>query len=141
MLRNLLIFIMVFFPVSAFGGDRPVVDASEPHALLVTETRGAGDRVYRVKFTEIDDHHVHRNAMQHRVKPGKHEIVVTVDLDMLAKRESVRTSETGLTHKKDLLKRITIEMEAGKAYYVGAKWKGPSIHDWEPVVRRVKEAD
>ena len=95
------------------------------------------ENVYRVNIDKVDGNEPDFSANV-RVKPGSHEIVVTLVFN------SMWSASMGMTQDNIYYKTFNLDVKAGKTYHIGAtvdthasKEEQDAGSFWEPVVHKV----
>lgn len=112
----------------------------EPHAIVTTIAAPSASSVYPVDFYRIGSHKIAGNARSYWLKPGTYEITVFVNLRQIAANEPVRLPNTRIARRETILHSVNVQVQSGRRYIIGARWIGPQVTDWKPVVVRVEGA-
>jgi hypothetical protein len=115
--------------------DRPFAGAGEPSGQIVgSPARPAGD-IYPVRFVGIDGENIVPREV-FWLKPGKYTLTVT----------PIITDPGGLTtrrphpRQKEGMNKIDLVVEAGKTYYIGARYDNKNRRaPYSTVVYRIEE--
>jgi hypothetical protein len=103
---------------------------------LVSENMKPGEYVYPVTLVAINGKNVVSPQLSYYVRPGDHEIVVSVVVRVDAGLQ--RSIEHG-----EIRGHMKINVEPGKRYYLGGKYnpkESRRTRDWEPVIYRIEDS-
>jgi hypothetical protein len=112
-----------------------IASPSEPHGLVVTSVDLEADNIYSVYAVAINGQELARRENALWLKPGEHTIKA------VNKTSLNRSYVPGLRgdRSKESITPLTINVEAGKTYYVGLKADGSRRSDWQLVVWKTED--
>jgi hypothetical protein len=116
---------------------RVFVSRDQPHATLRVTTGRAGQGIYPARIVKVDGQAAFGDRTSYWIRPGKHVLRVSADFESMRKSE-VTSLPQRTAQPRNLVKSLTVNVEAGKRYYIGARYKGPTVLDWEPIVVNVE---
>lgn len=116
---------------AAFAADAPFVNSrSEPHGVLYLNYKMVPRQIYPVRIWMVDGKLTNRSdQMVVWMKPGDYKLTIK-----LTKVVNMDYAPGLTTNKMDgaQMHDLNLKVEAGHAYYVGAKFDAKG--SWEPVV-------
>lgn len=126
----------------------PTVRQSAPHGVIYLQQHHAADDTYPVAVVAIDGvtlqvpfdarglhddtHDLERYF--YRLAPGRHTVTLIADLE--GTRQPFARLQRNLM---PYAMTIEIEIEDGKQYTLAGVHHGPSLRDWEPVLKNVRD--
>lgn len=124
-------------PLACAADSQVIAPLDHPHAVLASSTGEMAGHVYGVSILKIGPQKSFAERNNIPVKPGKYVLRVSPDLQAMSRNESTRLLQ-GKRHPnpQELVKEITVNLDAGKRYFVGAHFDGPTLQDWHPVIVR-----
>lgn len=103
---------------------------------LVSENMKPGEYIYPVTLVAINGKNVVSPQLSYYVRPGDHEIVLSVVVRVDA------SLQTSIEHR-EIRGHMNINVEPGKRYYLGGKYnpkESRRTRDWEPVIYRIEDS-
>ena len=124
-------------PVAWASDSQVIAPMDHPHAVIASSIGEMAGHVYGVNILKIGPQKSFAERNNIPVKPGKYVLRVSPDLQAMSRNESTRLLK-GKRHPnpQELVKEITVNLDAGKRYFIGAHYDGPTLQDWHPVVAR-----
>lgn len=112
-----------------------IASPNEPHGLVVTSVDREAANIYSVYAVAVDGQELARRENALWLKPGEHTIKA------INKTTMNRNFVPGLRgdRSREAIEPLTLNVEAGKNYYVGLKADGGKRSDWKLVVWQVEE--
>lgn len=108
------------------------VSPDEAHAKITASVNNPGAHLYPVTIRKVDDYGAYgRNAIW--IAPGEHTFRIAADFESMSRNESGPISDLHFTGE-ERVKNFTATVEAGKSYTLSARYIGPKLEDWEPVL-------
>jgi len=113
----------------------PFAKPSEPNGVLNLSSPQITKDIFPVSIYEIDGKNIISRNTAIWLKPGKHSIKVSSNIDLSYRSHSLTKRQKNLNKNN---KTLEINVEDGKMYYVGydASDRDPNL--WKPVVWKVK---
>ncbi|MGH8398658.1 MAG: hypothetical protein ACRETA_10510 [Gammaproteobacteria bacterium] len=123
------------FATAAAASSPFVGSRSEPHAVLYMNVNQSAKQIWPVKIWAVDGQLTNRSDSGVLwIKPGKYTFDMKLGKVNLADVPGLQTSASFGQEKHDL----KIKVEAGKAYYIGAKFEASG--KWQPVVWKTEDS-
>ncbi|MDA3933944.1 MAG: hypothetical protein PF630_06415 [Gammaproteobacteria bacterium] len=112
-----------------------IASPNEPHGLVVTSVDREAANIYSVYAVAVDGQELARRENALWLKPGEHTIKA------INKTTMNRNFVPGLRgdRSREAIEPLTLNVEAGKNYYVGLKANSGRRSDWKLVVWQVEE--
>lgn len=120
------------------AGGNVTADAGEPHAVLSKSSGAKARSIYSVNILQVGPDKTFAEERAIRIKPGDYVLRVSPDLEAMARNENTRLQGNRFPRHEELVRELRITASAGNRYYIGARFDGPTLYDWEPVVVRVE---
>lgn len=132
--------ILMLLPVMLAQAAKPqdfIASPSEPHGLVVTSVDREAENIYSVYAVAVNGQELARRENALWLKPGEHTIKAinktTLDRSFVPGRRGDRSRKP--------VTPLTLNVEAGKTYYVGLKADGSRRSDWQLVVWQIEDHD
>lgn len=109
--------------------NRVTVAPDSPHGIIATGAAQIAKDVYAVRVVEIDGRRVNPQLKAFWLAPGRHSIRVSAILDRPTTGLPTRT-----TNRRDQSGNITLLVEEGRRYVIGAKLFGQRLDEWSAQV-------
>ena len=133
-MKRLLLIFALAMPAFVVANDSPYASMDEPHGVIRGDYSRRAQDIFAVEFKRVDDQEFPGSRPIMYLTPGEHEIMAVV----------VATNLTSMDLGPRRLKRegdqtLTVEIEAGKTYHIGAKInrKGGDAPPWSLVLWKV----
>jgi hypothetical protein len=141
--------------LNACGMQRSTVGASEPHGIISVTGSVVTDGIHPVILNRLDGRYMSLGSSRippdaslvivdrgyqftepnsFWVAPGVHELVLTA---VFRRGNEIKLPPQN-PRRGDMLGKLTLEVEQGKRYYIGARIVGSRYDQWTPVVYRVE---
>lgn len=118
--------------------ESPFVSPSEPHGLVSGQISRVGDELVAVRITEVDGRHTERERGVW-LRPGRHTINAKASTMDPSFGGGLRRS-VGFDSNREG-QAITIDVEAGKVYWIALDISGDARTDWKLVNWRTEDQD
>lgn len=146
-IRNITVLTTALIALTACS-TTPTVRHSEPHGVIYLQQHHAADDTYPVAVVAIDgvtlqvpydtrglhDDTDDLERYFYRLAPGKHTVTLIADLEG-TRQPFARLQGNRIPHTVT----IEIEVEDGKQYTLAAVHHGPTLADWEPIVKDIRD--
>lgn len=119
-------------------GANVTASADEPHAVVSKSVGAMARSIYSVNILKIGPDKTFGDRKDFRVKPGEYVLRISPDIEAMAKNENVRLSANNRPKLSELVRDLQVTLADGNRYYIGARFEGPTLYDWQPVVVRVE---
>lgn len=132
---------LLFAAVLAAGCAGPgnvVTTPDKPHAVLSTNSSNLARSIYKTHILEIGNDQTFAEQDNITVTPGTYVLRVSPDIRAMARNENVRLDANEVPMFGEIVRELTVDLSAGKRYYIGAKFEGPTLYDWKPIVVRAE---
>jgi len=112
-----------------------IASPSEPHGLVVTSVDLEAQNIYSVYAVAVNGQELARRENALWLKPGEHTIKA------VNKTTLNRNFVPGLRgdRSRESMQPLTLDVEAGKTYYVGLKADSGRRADWQLVVWKIED--
>jgi len=141
--------------LGACGLQRPTVSASQPHGIISVTGSVVTQGIHPVILNRLDGRYMSLGTSRippdaslvvvergyqfpepnsFWVAPGVHELVLTA---VFRRGNEIKLPPQN-PRRGDMLGKLTLEVEQGKRYYIGARIVGSRYDEWMPVVYRVE---
>lgn len=112
-----------------------IANPSEPHGLVVTSVDLEAQNIYSVYAVAVNGQELARRENALWLKPGEHTIKA------VNKSTLNRNFVPGLRgdRSRESMQPLTLNVEAGKTYYVGLKADSGRRADWQLVVWKIED--
>lgn len=112
-----------------------IASPSEPHGLVVTSVDLEAQNIYSVYAVAVNGQELARRENALWLKPGEHTIKA------VNKSTLNRNFVPGLRgdRSRESIQPLTLNVEAGKTYYVGLKADSGRRADWQLVVWKIED--
>ena len=149
--KTVLIALLSILP-AACATQRVTVSPSEPHGIVLVKQSNIPQNIFPVILTRIDGRNLpntladagnlpiaglggslptSRGAFW--LAPGKHQLRVMPVFSEHA------NALHGVSRRRHQPGNLSVEIEEGKRYLIGAKLEGPTFNDWQPIVFAVTD--
>lgn len=115
--------------------DSPIAKADEPHGMLIEAVGQPARDLYPVQITEIDEQAFSTDQNAYYVKPGRHTVAAFGQIT----RENTLASPIERFNNRH--RTLTLDVQAGKRYFLSAHVDRHDRIKWELVVSKVEELD
>lgn len=110
------------------------VPSSEPSAVLSKSAGAMAQGIYSVNILQVGPDKTFADQRVIRVKPGEYVLRVAPDVEAMARNENTRLQGNRHPKPEELVRELRISVTDGNRYFIGAKFVGPTLYDWKPVV-------
>lgn len=136
----ILLAVLALLPVLLAQAANPqdfIASPSEPHALVVTSVDLEARNIYSVYAVAVNGQELARRENALWLKPGEHTIKA------INKTSLNRNFVPGLRgdRSRESISPLTLNVEAGKTYYMGLQADGGRRSDWQLVVWQIEDHD
>lgn len=113
-------------------------DTDEPHGTVVSWARGAANDIHAARVYSINGHNVPGERRALFLKPGEYELKFRI-----IGRDKLPTARSVINRREpEGYNTLTLNVEAGKRYYVGAKLNRKTTdYPWSIVLWKVESED
>lgn len=153
--RGLTVIYVCALMLGGCGLQGPTVGAGEPHGIISVTGSVVTEGIHPVILNRLDGNYMSRGSSRippdaslvivdqgyqftepgsFWVAPGVHELVLTA---VFRRGNEIKLPPQN-PRRGDMLGRLTLEVEEGKRYYIGARIVGSRYDQWMPVVYRVE---
>ena len=137
-LSILVVLALTLVPALLLHAAKPqdfIASPSEPHGLVVTSVDREAENIYSVYAVAVNGQELPRRENALWLKPGEHSIKA------INKTSLNRSFVPGLRgdRSRESVAPLTLNVEAGKTYYVGLKADGGRRADWQLVVWQIED--
>jgi len=133
-LTSALTLLLVLLSTATLAQDF-IASPSEPHGLVVTSVDLEAQNIYSVYAVAVNGQELARRENALWLKPGEHTIKA------VNKTTLNRNFVPGLRgdRSRESMQPLTLDVEAGKTYYVGLKADSGRRADWQLVVWKIED--
>lgn len=123
---------ILLLAVTGCARDKVFVGPDAVHARVVGNMIDTAERLYPVYILKVDGHPA--NHAVNWLAPGQRTFRVQADFSQMALNEPTRLPVGHMNATTDRVKELVATLEPGKEYKLMARYLGPTLRDWEPVL-------